>query len=128
MLLDSHFVRLPCYDKWERVVGLHYTDNEWACFSSIANKCTPSTDLRWMQYRIIHRLLPTKLFLFKIKYIDSPKCSFCNESDETIYHMLWECGRVEIIWRELKLWLSKVDVKLSFTGTFWHQRQEELRI
>ena len=115
MLLDSRFVRLPCYDKWEDITGIHYTDKDWECFNLAANKCTPSIDLRWFQYRIIHRILPTKRFLFKIKYTDSPKCSFCNTFDETIYHIFWECSKVENIWRELKTWLGTVDVKLNFT-------------
>ena len=117
MLLDSHLARLPCYDRWEQFLDSKFSDYEWKCFNSIANKCTPSTYLQWFQYKILHRILPTNQFLFKIKYLDTSKCSLCQECDETLYHIFWECSKVKKLWSELRVWFSTVDVQLSFTPT-----------
>lgn len=117
MLTESGFVKLTCYNKWEHVTGSHYSDIDSKHFNIIANKCTPSTELKWLQYRIIHRILPVRHFLYKINYVDSPKCTFCNDCDETIYHIFWECDKVESIWREMKTWLRTIDVEMSFTKT-----------
>ena len=116
MLLNSDYVRLPCYDKWENIISSTLPDSDWKAFSTIANKCTISTDLKWLQYRILHRLLPTNQFLFRIHYVDNPLCTFCKQTEETIYHIFWECNTVKRIWLDLKNWLNTVDVQLSFSN------------
>ena len=80
-LLDSNFVNLPCYRKWEQVLQENFIENDWKIFNRIANKCTQCTDLRWLQYRVIHNILPTRKFLCKIGYTTSPLCPFCEKSD-----------------------------------------------
>ena len=32
----------------------------------------------------------------------SPKCSFCNEQDETFIHLFWDCPRVQLLWNRVK--------------------------
>ena len=34
---------------------------------------------RWFQYRILHRILTTNTFAYKLKFSDSETCIFCNE-------------------------------------------------
>lgn len=65
-------------------------------------RITKDTKLRWFQYRVIHRILPTNPFLFKIKVVDSIKCSFCNFEDETYLHLFYECRYICKLLDELR--------------------------
>ena len=53
------------------------------------------TKLKWLQLQIIHRKIPCNNFLFKIKVIDSPICSFCKDDLETIKHRFADCHIVQ---------------------------------
>ena len=55
--------------------------------------------LRWLQYRIIHRILPTNHWLYKIGIINNPNCTKCNKNVvETLNHLFLECNVVEKFW------------------------------
>ena len=84
-------------------------------YNIIACKCTRSTDLRWFQYRIIHHILPTNNFLYKINLSDSPLCRICNETIETLDHLFWYCKPVVEIWKNLGEWLKSVQINVTFT-------------
>ena len=47
----------------------------------IVLKC--SNKIKETQFKILHRIIGNNLFLFKIKKVESPKCSFCEIYDET---------------------------------------------
>ena len=65
-------------------------------------RTTIDCQLKWFQYRILHRILPTRRYLFLCNIIDSPQCSFCDREEETIHHLLWQCQVVTVFWRNLK--------------------------
>ena len=71
------------------------------------------TKLQWFQIRINHRILPTKNFLYTIKYIQSPNCNFCQE-EETINHMFWNCQESQSLIREFSRWLNNKNIHLTF--------------
>ena len=71
--------------------------------------------MKWLQYRIIHNFLPTRHFLFKIGYVDSPLCSFCKNKPETIDHMMWNCDIITKIWKDLEMWFYQVQLTLKLT-------------
>ena len=69
-----------------------------------------STKLQWFQVSIIHRLLPTKKYLYDIKAVDSPNCYFCCQ-EETIPHMLWSCPETFSL-------IQQLNQRLSATNTY----------
>jgi hypothetical protein len=71
-------------------------------------KHTKNTKLCWFQYRIIHRILGTNTFLYKIKVKDCNLCTFCKEEPETIEHLLWGCHKVSDLWHELNRWIFEM--------------------
>lgn len=73
---------------------------EWGKIFQLPYTCTTSTRLQTLQYRIIHRFLPTNRFLFSRRVIDSQSCSFCGRID-TLEHFLYDCGKVCQIWQKL---------------------------
>ncbi len=115
VLLNSTFVKLPCNLKWEERLDKCFTDKEWETYNIIANKCTQSTELKWLHYKIVHHILPTKTLLFKMKLVDSPLCAFCNIHLETIDHLFWECDCIQQIWKDLNSWISnELQITLKF--------------
>ena len=70
-------------------------------------KTTCDTQLRWFQTRTIHRLLPTKKYLFLRKIVDSPKCTFCGIEDESLCHLFWECIHISSFWKEFERLLKE---------------------
>ena len=83
---------------WDKVFKIPYT-------------CTKSTKLQTLQYRILHRYLPTQRYLFIRNVTETPECRQCKQMD-TIEHFLFECDKIRPIWNKIftKLNLMNVNV------------------
>ena len=114
-MINSTFVHLPCYSKWERILNYQFSDNDWKTFNIISNKSTPCTHLKWFQYKIIHNILPTKQYLHKLGYIESPVYSFCKSEAETIDHLFWTCEYASKLWKDLETWIHSVQIPITLT-------------
>ena len=66
---------------------------------------TSSTSMRWLQVRILHRILSTNTFLYKINLTDTNKCSFCNNNPERLTHLFWHCNVINTFWNDISHWL-----------------------
>ena len=69
---------------WERVYEIPY-------------KCTSSTKLQSLQYRVLHRYIPTRRFLCTRSIIGSKLCRTCFEVDD-LQHFFYRCTDVKNIW------------------------------
>ena len=56
---------------------------------------------------ILHKILPTNNFLFRIGYKDSSKCTFGYIHEETIEHLLFYCRHVNKMWNNLQFLCQK---------------------
>ena len=93
---------LKCIRKWGQTLNTDIIDK--VVFTKL-KKTTHDTRLRWLQYRILYRILPTGRFLFLRKITDSPVCCFCNNEEETLLHFFWNCQYVKKFWTDLEEWL-----------------------
>ena len=66
---------------------------------------TSNSQLLWFQYKINHLILTTNSFLTKIKILANPLCSFCGNHTETMFHLLWECEKVQLLLDNFENWL-----------------------
>ena len=61
---------------------------------------------------------------FKIKLVDSPICSFCQDAEETLVHLFCECPVSKYFWNEICSWyscISKSNLTIhSFDICFGH--------
>ena len=64
----------------------------------IPRVCVKNNFLKELQYKIIHRYLPTNRLLYKMGKVDSMRCTLCELQMETINHLFYECTRVKVIW------------------------------
>ena len=61
--------------------------------------------LKWLQIRIIHRVISTNVVLKKMGIINCEQCTFCDEKDST-EHFLWQCYFTIHFWRLLENLIS----------------------
>ena len=69
--------------------------------------------MQWFKTRLNHRILPTKKYMYNMKYVPSPRCSFCQE-EETINHMLCQCQESQNLIGDFKRWLNNNNINLTF--------------
>ena len=70
------------------------------CFYSIVDN-----NIKWFQYRILHRIIGVQEALFKYKISDSNICRLCLNSVETIFHLFAECEISNTLWQNLLSWI-----------------------
>lgn len=78
--------------KWLEKPSVTFNKEEWKQIYSLPFNITKDSKLQWFQIRILHRILGTNDLLYKIKYKDSPLCTFCKTENETIEHLFWGCN------------------------------------
>ena len=91
--------------KWENEL-LSDKPLEWKKIYPLVYGCTKSTNLRWFQFRLIHRILSTNTFLHKIGITHNSYCSFCNNQPETITHLFWHCPVIQNFWQDTVEWVK----------------------
>ena len=101
MLIKSASVTLVCIEKWKQQCAYQLRWN--SVFGKIA-KTTTDTQLKWFQTRLLYRILPTQKYLYLLKIVDSPLCTFCNGEQETIIHLFWDCPFVQSFWVDILHW------------------------
>ena len=92
-----------------------FADFEWNQIFQLPFKTKLETNLQWLQFQILHRIVPTNLYLFKLEFIDTPSCTYCNNDIETIYHLFLECFKVKELWLNIEEWLlNRFNLPLTF--------------
>jgi hypothetical protein len=74
---------------------LEDSELEWKTIMQLPFKYTKIAKLQLLQFRINHHILTINTFLFKIGLKDNKLCNFCENHEETIYHILLECLNVQ---------------------------------
>ena len=94
------------FDKWgaELNLGPNFC---WKKILTFPFSLVKDTNLRWFQFRIIHRFLGTNSLLCKMGIKTDNKCSFCNREKETIKHLFWDCEYVQDFWETVILLLAE---------------------
>ena len=91
--------------KRQTKLNLH-TEFKWSTVYLLLHKTTQDTHLKWFQTRILHRILATNTYLFKIGIADNELCNFCKVQPESLEHLFWECPITKVFWEEVKEWIK----------------------
>ena len=91
--------------KWQKEINFAL-DFQWFRILNLPFKVTKDSSLRWLQFRINHRILGTNYLLSKMNLSDTGKCTFCNEEKETIEHLFFDCIVVSDLWKNFELCLK----------------------
>ena len=73
---------------WKKVFNSIYTTSD-------------EVKLRWFQYRIVHRIIPTQRYLYIRKLVGNPICNFCRIEEQTLDHLFFECPQIQTFWDNL---------------------------
>ena len=104
----------PSQLKWATQLSL--VETNWNSIFTTTFKSVLDPKIKWMQYSIIYRILPTNSYLTKIKIKTSNTCDTCKSCPETIEHLFWECVHSNVMWNNLKQWINdSTKTKISFT-------------
>lgn len=90
--------------KWNEELSPHGLDN--TCIEDVLKICfkiTMNSSLQWLQYRILHRILPVCYYLIKIKIKNDDCCRFCGNEIETILHMFVMCEKILPLYRNFSM-------------------------
>ena len=90
-----------CESKWNIELG---TVPNWKRINKSLTESTKNIELRWLQFRILHKLLPTRKMLKIFKIIEDDKCVFCKQAVETASHLLVHCPKVKTFWDQI--WIA----------------------
>jgi hypothetical protein len=101
-LVNSRPVDLTC--KWHAEIGNISNDELKTSYKNM--KQINEIKLKDFQFKINHKILVTKTFLFKINKSENDVCSYCNAAPETIYHIFCECSKVKNFIQAIKSWLQ----------------------
>ena len=109
----THNNSLPnCCQKWS--VKLNETIIWKKVFLQIHN--IKDVKLKWLQMRIVHRIIGTNIVLKEMGITDSDKCNFCSDIKDHIEHIFWQCVHVNIFWKKIEDTLkSKCAININLT-------------
>ena len=93
-------------DKWEPNCCAKWTEklNRQISWKKCLKKIHQIKDikLKWMQMRIVHRIIATNVVLKEMGIVESYNCGFCNEEKDSIEHMFWRCAQINEFWKSLE--------------------------
>ena len=115
LFVKKCYLKPKSEEKWESELDFNPNKKWWVKHNNMVRTLSTDISLRWFQYRIIHRILGTNSFLYKIRVIDSNLCTFCNEQPETILHLFWSCPKSSQIWEDIRVWIkNELDIDIDF--------------
>ena len=87
-----------CESKWIAELGVA---PDWRQITRHLTESTKNIELRWLQFRILHRILPTRKMLKIFRLIENDQCVFCKRAVETVSHLFVHCPKVNAFWVEV---------------------------
>ena len=72
----------------------------------LARKALYASRDKFFKYRILHGDIFCNSRMHRFKMVNSPNCSRCPNTIETVKHLLWECPRSRNVWDYLNLRLK----------------------
>ena len=85
----------------------------WKEIYSLPYQVALDTKSREFQYKLLHRYLATNDFLNKIGISSSPRCSLCDEADESLENLFVSCLVTQSFWAEVIKWCSNRGVVIN---------------
>jgi len=104
-----------CIAKWqEDYTKFNEADHAlWQNIFSLSFCISRETKLQSFQYRLIHRIIPSRKRLFDMKIVESPACVFCDNAVDNIVHFMLFCPKTQVFWQSFFEWWNRLsDVKI----------------
>ncbi len=109
----------------------YFSDINWKTTWFLQHKFAISNKIKEIQYKIIHHIYPTNLYISRfIKNIDV-KCVFCNAEEETLKHLFFECQFSQIFRKKIENCISlqsNLPINLEAKDVLFYYRNKERKI
>ena len=100
---------------WNKDLNTFINEGQWNLIFRVCFKTLQNNSLIWFQLKILYRILGTNQYLHKIGLSDSPLCSRCNTTSESILHLLSQCNESRNFWISLEnLIYKKIKFRIKF--------------
>ena len=91
-------------------------------------RCHLPNKIKVFAWRVCHDILPTKENLGRRKIVDNRSCEMCKQGDESVLHVLWECGVAQDVWAGSKLCMQKCTTFRTHFFTLVEDLMERLQV
>ena len=98
--------------KWNLELGRTYGVHVWNSIYVLCSKIRNENKTKWLQYQINRHSLFTNHRVNKFKPHISPQCSYCQNSDELVSHLFFNCNFTLDLWTKIKQWLQTFQTNL----------------
>lgn len=115
VFIKEMYIKPKIESKWTQELNLPESFN-WSNVYTNLYKNVKDPKLKWLNFRIIHRIYGTNVFLQKIKLKSSSLCTFCKTYEEDLCHLFFDCPYVRTIWSNIEEWISN-KVKITHNVT-----------
>jgi exonuclease III len=98
--------------KWKLELSPHGIND--ICLRDVFKVCfktTSDSSVQWLQYRLLHRILPVGYYLKKIHVKSTDICNLCKTETETLQHIFVSCSEVLTLWSALSLHIYRTTSK-----------------
>ena len=102
---------------------------KWDQIFLIPFKVTLDVRTRCFQFNLLHRIVYTNNLLYKMNFTNLNLCSFCEEAEESLEHLFFECKASQDFWKSVISWLNeldfgineldKIEIMLGYTTNTW---------
>ena len=75
---------------------------EWTVVYERLYETTDDITLRWLHFRLLHRIFPTNKRLQLFGIVESNECQHCPSICESLLHVFLDCNVVQTFWRDVK--------------------------
>lgn len=91
-----------CKAQWNAI----FSNINWQTAWLIPSKYCINNKIKELHWKILHKIYPTNLSISKFKEIN-PNCTFCNEVEESLIHLFFECKYSKDMWTQLAVYLHR---------------------
>ena len=114
-LVNDHF-----YSPRNTLVKWEMASNEnikWHTHFSLIKQTCRVTYIMTFQFKFLHRIIPTNIYLYKVNIKDNERCSFCKNEPESPEHLFFDCPIVKDFWNNLSRKLISYYPEFDLNGT-----------
>lgn len=97
-------------NKWHEELGGITGIRQWDKIRLLSTNLKFHNDVKWLQYRIFHRSLPTNRILSKFIPNKSNLCDFCLLETETISHFFYRCQITNTFLQQTQIFLETLNL------------------
>ena len=113
LVLMSVFDAIPL--EWKTLLkGFLTHDLPWKDIYLLSRSVTLDSKMREFQYKVLSRILYANKALHKMGIVNSPACTFCQVSDESLEHLFLHCPISSVFWLSVAKLLKSFFTAIDF--------------